>query len=165
MRSAPSAAYIEQTAGRSAARAARRRALRYDKNGMRPPKRTYVLLSLVIVASLAPLYYALLLASSTAADIAQNPIPSLLPQGHLLDNFKRVVSADVDLLHAAWNSVVVSTGTAVAVVLLSVLAGFAFARLRFRGRSVLLLFVVGTMAVPTQLGVVPLFMGSSQLTV
>ena len=41
--------------------------------------------------------------------------------------------------------------------LFSTLAGFAFAKLRFRGRSGLLVFVIATMAVPTQLGVVPLF--------
>jgi len=49
------------------------------------------------------------------------------------------------------------------VVLFSTLAGFAFAKLRFRGRNGLLVFVIATMAVPTQLGVVPLFIAMSQL--
>jgi cellobiose transport system permease protein len=42
--------------------------------------------------------------------------------------------------------------------LFSTLAGFAFAKLRFRGRNVLLLITVGTMMVPTQLGIIPLYM-------
>jgi cellobiose transport system permease protein len=46
---------------------------------------------------------------------------------------------------------------AISVVLLSTIAGFAFAKLRFRGSGPLLLFVIATMAVPTQLGIVPLF--------
>ena len=44
------------------------------------------------------------------------------------------------------------------VVVLSALAGFAFAKLPFRGRNALLLIVIGTMMVPVQLGLVPLYM-------
>jgi cellobiose transport system permease protein len=43
-------------------------------------------------------------------------------------------------------------------VFFSTLAGFAFAKLRFRGRDPLFLFVVATLAVPTQLGIIPLYM-------
>ena len=45
--------------------------------------------------------------------------------------------------------------TACSVVFFCTLAGYAFAKLRFRGRGPLLVFVIATMAVPTQLGVVP----------
>jgi cellobiose transport system permease protein len=37
------------------------------------------------------------------------------------------------------------------------LAGFAFAKLRFRGRNALLLVVIATMMCPVQLGVIPLY--------
>jgi cellobiose transport system permease protein len=49
------------------------------------------------------------------------------------------------------------------VVFFSTLAGYAFAKFRFRGKGPLLIFVVLTIAVPTQLGVVPLFMVMSKL--
>ena len=42
-------------------------------------------------------------------------------------------------------------------VLFSTLAGFAFAKLRFRGRNVLLLMIIATMAIPVQLGLIPLY--------
>ena len=42
-------------------------------------------------------------------------------------------------------------------VLFSTLAGFAFAKLRFRGRNALLLVIVATMAIPVQLGLIPLY--------
>ena len=45
----------------------------------------------------------------------------------------------------------------ISVVIFSTLAGYAFAKLRFKGRERLMIFVIATMAVPTQLGVVPLF--------
>ncbi|GAA0294972.1 MULTISPECIES: carbohydrate ABC transporter permease [Streptomyces] len=153
----PSIPYIEQTSGRGAARAARRRRGRNDGAVRRPGKTTYVILTLVALISIFPLYYALLLASSTSAEVAQNPIPSPIPGGQLADNLTRVFESDIDLPRAVWNSVFVSVTTALAVVLVSTLAGFAFSKLRFKGRAGLLTFVVGTMAVPTQLGVVPLF--------
>lgn len=161
MSTQPSTPYIEQTAGSGAARAARRRR---DRSGTRRPGWvTYVLLSAVVLVSIAPLYFTFLLASSTSAEVAQNPIPSPIPGGQLLDNLRRVFESDINLVEAAWNSFLVSTATAVAVVFLSTLAGFAFAKLRFRGRGGLLAFVVATMAVPTQLGVVPLYVVMREL--
>lgn len=46
---------------------------------------------------------------------------------------------------------------------LCALAGFAFAKMRFRGRNALFLFVVLTMTVPTQLAIVPQYMIISSL--
>jgi cellobiose transport system permease protein len=156
----PSTPYIEQTAGRAAARSARRRRQRAVR---RPGWATYLVLAAVALVSIYPLYYTLLLASSTSAQIAQHPVPSLLPQGHLLDNLRRVFASDIDLPQAVWNSLIVAGATSLAVVFLSTLAGFAFAKLRFKGRAGLLAFVVATMAVPTQLGVVPLFIVMREL--
>ena len=48
-------------------------------------------------------------------------------------------------------------------VITSTLAGWAFAKLRFLGGPALLAFVVATMAVPQQLGVVPLYILFSDL--
>ncbi|MDX2546881.1 carbohydrate ABC transporter permease [Streptomyces sp. WI04-05B] len=159
----PSIPYIEQTSGRGAARAARRRRGRDHGAARRPGWMTYVVLTVVALFSIFPLYYTLLLASSTSAEVAQNPIPSPIPGGHLGDNLVRVFESDIDLPRAVWNSVFVSVTTALAVVFLSTLAGFAFAKLRFKGRAGLLAFVVATMAVPTQLGVVPLFIVMREL--
>ncbi len=50
----------------------------------------------------------------------------------------------------------------VSVLFFSTLAGYAFAKLRFRGRNGLLLFVIATLAVPTQLGIIPLFILMSE---
>src|SRR4029079_5768819 len=42
-------------------------------------------------------------------------------------------------------------------VFFSALAGFAFAKLEFRGRKVLFLLVLATLIVPVQLGLIPLY--------
>lgn len=154
---------IEQTAGKGAARAAARRQARYTQGMRRPTWVTYALLTVFLLISVFPLYYAFLLASSTAADIAKNPVPSVIPQGHFLDNARRVLSADIGFWKAMLNSLIVASLTSLSVVFFSTLAGFAFAKLRFRGRNGLLAFVIGTMAVPTQLGIIPLFIVMAKL--
>ncbi len=162
--SAPSIPVIQQTAGRGAARAAaNRRKSKGAGSDRRPGWITYAILTLVILISAYPLYFAFLLATSDSGTIAQNPIPSLIPRGEFFTNVERVLSADIHFWKALWNSVVVSTVTAVSVVFFSTLAGYSFAKLRFKGRGPLLVFVVATTAVPTQLGIVPLFIVMSEL--
>jgi cellobiose transport system permease protein len=153
---------VEQVAGRGAARAARRRSA-YENGVRRPTWVTYTLLVAVLLASVFPLYYTFLLSSSTAADIAQQPLPSVVPQAHFVENITRVLTADIGFWNAMLNSVIVASVTAVSVVFFATLAGYSFAKLPFRGRSGLLAFVIGTMAVPTQLGIIPLFILMSNL--
>ncbi len=168
--STPSIPVIEQTAGKGAARAARRRS---GKRGgvalaggseRRPGRLTYVLLALFVLISAYPLYFTFLLSSSTAAEVAQHPIPSLIPGGEFFANIQRVFDADIDLVRATGNSLVVAIVTSASVVFFSTLAGYSFSRLRFRGRGPLLVFVIATMAVPTQLGVVPLYIVMRELS-
>lgn len=59
---------------------------------------------------------------------------------------------------ALGNSFLISTIITISVVTFSTLAGYAFAKLRFRGQDGLMVFVIATMAIPTQLGIIPLFM-------
>jgi len=158
-----STAAIEQLAGKGAARAARRRLKGGGGAEARPRWWNYILLGVIIALFAAPLYYTLLLASSDAGTIARNPIPSLLPQGNLWSNIQQVIGSDINFWSALWNSVIVSVVTSVSVVFFATLAGFAFSKLRFRGRRGLLLFVIATMAVPVQLGVIPLFIIMSRL--
>jgi cellobiose transport system permease protein len=159
-----SVASARQLAGAGAGRAAARRRRREVTEGQRRPGWvTYTLLSLVILLSAIPLYYAFLLSASTAGDIARNPIPSPIPQSHFIENVMRVLNSGIGFWGAIGNSVIVSVVTAVSVVFFSTLAGYSFAKLQFRGRNGLLAFVIGTMAVPTQLGIIPLFIIMSNL--
>ncbi|MDT0165824.1 carbohydrate ABC transporter permease [Actinotalea sp. AC32] len=154
---------IRQTAGLGAARAAARRRGVHGGMNRRPGWVTYLLLTVVVLGSFYPIYYAFLLASSDAPTIAQNPVPSLVPGPHLFDNLGRVISSDIRFWESVLNSLVVAVLTSVSVVFFSTLAGFSFAKLRFRGRRKLLVFIIATMAVPSQLGVVPLFIVMREL--
>lgn len=119
---------------------------------------TYVALTAVVLLSIAPLYFMVVMASRANSDILSVP-PPLVPESHLPDNVARVfANDDVQFARALWNTVLVSVVATVAVVVSSALAGFAFAKLRFRGRGVLMIVVVATMMVPVQLGLIPLYM-------
>ncbi|WP_333771454.1 carbohydrate ABC transporter permease [Streptomyces sp. IBSBF 2435] len=115
----------------------------------------YVLLIVAAAISLFPLYWTVVAASHTDTDITQPPTP-LLPGSHLVQNLK-VVWDEVDMTTALINSTIVAGCVAISTVLFATLAGFAFAKLRFRGRNILLMIVVATMTIPPQLSVIPLY--------
>ncbi len=145
---------IAQTVSNQAARSEQRR----RGSGRRPGWLTYTILAIILLISIYPLYYTFLLASSDQITIAQNPIPSLIPGPNFTDNVGKVFSNEnVNLPLALRNSIIISVVTSVSVVFFATLAGYAFSKLRFRGRRGLLIFIIATMAVPTQLGIVPLF--------
>lgn len=121
-----------------------------------PGPLVYGLLIAIVVASAFPLYWSFVVSSSDPSAIG-DATPPLVPGGHLLDNV-RDVFAKSDFWLALGNSLIVSTTVMVANVVLSCLAGFAFSRLRFPGRNTLFLLVIGTVMVPSQLGVIPLYM-------
>jgi len=120
---------------------------------------TYAFLILVALVSLFPLYWSLVVASHDNSAVAASP-PVLTPGNQLWHNLSRLFNSgevNVDFWTALLNTTVVATVVTVAVVLFSSLAGFAFAKLSFRGSKFLLVAVIATMLVPVQLGVIPLY--------
>ena len=116
---------------------------------------TYGLLILAAALSIFPLYWTAVAASHTNHDIAATP-PPFLPNGSIFSNIKLALQ-QAPIGKAIVNSVIVSSCITLGTVLMCTLAGFAFAKLKFRGSGLLLALVIGTMMVPTQLGVIPLF--------
>ncbi|MEU2558796.1 carbohydrate ABC transporter permease [Streptomyces longispororuber] len=119
-------------------------------------KLTYAVLTLFTIGSLFPLVWTAIAASRTNTRLAQTPPPFWFG-GNLFKNLE-IAWTDANMGTALLNTLVVAGTVTVGTVLFSTLAGFAFAKLRFRFRGLLLLLVIGTMMVPPQLSVVPLFM-------
>ncbi|AZZ50121.1 carbohydrate ABC transporter permease [Rathayibacter rathayi] len=142
---ATSAAFPVRRARRGASRAGR-----VDRPGLL----TYGLLSAFILGSTYPLWWSFVVASGSNATRSET-LP-LVPGGNFLANAAQVLTA-IPFWTALLNSVLVSGIITLSVVSFSTLAGYAFAKLRFRGRDGLMIGVVATMAIPTQLGIIPLF--------
>jgi len=118
---------------------------------------TYIALIAAALLSLYPFYYMFIIATRALDAINSTP-PPFTPGSSFFANFGRVLTKpDVNFWLGLRNSVVVCTVITVSVVLTSTLAGFAFAKLRFRGRNALLLTILMTMMIPTQLGLIPLW--------
>lgn len=80
----------------------------------------------------------------------------LWPDQPTLENFTRVFAA---WPVGSWflNSVTITALTTILSVAVSVLGGFAFAKLRWRGRTLVFLLLLATMMIPTQAILVPQF--------
>ncbi|SDN19474.1 carbohydrate ABC transporter permease [Allokutzneria albata] len=120
----------------------------------------YGMLTAFVLGSAFPFYWSFLVASRDSSMLTETA-PSLLPGGNFLANAQRVFDT-VPFWKALGNSVIVAGTVTLTTVLFSSLAGFAFAKLRFRGRDPLFVFVVATLAVPTQLGVIPLYLAMAE---
>ncbi len=123
----------------------------------------YLGLTFAVLMSAGPLLFMAIMASRKNSEILGLP-PPLTLGGELGSNIDRVfANADVTFAKALLNSLMVASTATICVVVTSSLAGFALAKLKFRGRNVMLLFVIGTMMVPVQLGLIPLYMLMSKL--
>jgi len=117
----------------------------------------YLFLGIVMVAAIYPIYWAFTIGSGDQTTITKREILGI-PGGNFIDNALTVINnPTVNFWVAISNSIIVSSIVSVSVVFFSTLAGYAFSKLRFKGRDGLLYFVIATLAVPTQLAVVPLF--------
>jgi cellobiose transport system permease protein len=125
---------------------------------------TRVTLAVAIALSFFPLYWMVVIASRTSSEAASFP-PPIFPGGRLGDNLRTVLTDEsANLVTGLVNSIIVASTVTFGVVLISTLAGFAFAKLRFRGSTVLLGSILLTMTVPLQhIGIVPLYIMMVQL--
>ena len=118
---------------------------------------TYLALSVALFVSAFPLYWMFVIATSTDEAVSSIP-PTVLPGGELLTNLREVFTLEQVYFAASLiNSTIVSTVVTASVLFFTSLAGFAFAKLRFKGRNVLMVVVILTLTVPNQLGVVALY--------
>ncbi|MBW8482274.1 carbohydrate ABC transporter permease [Actinomadura parmotrematis] len=119
---------------------------------------TYLTLIVAVILSIFPIYWMLVVATRTN-DVVSSVPPPILPGGHLGENVQRLFdNEDAYFAKGLLNSFIVAGSVTVSTVFFASLAGFAFAKLRFRGRNALLLTVIATMMIPVQMGIIPLYM-------
>ena len=122
----------------------------------------YAALLIVTFLSIFPFYWMFIVASNGTDEISKIP-PTLLPGPRFFTVISNVYEALPQFNQALLNTVYVGTVVALAQVFFSAIAGFAFAKLNFKGQKFMVLFVILTMMLPSQLGIIPLFIMISQL--
>ncbi len=121
----------------------------------------YAYVSVVAMAMLVPFIWMLSTSLKTQMQARLFP-PVWIPTPFLWDNYVQIWRA-VPLANVLVNSVKISSLVALGQVLSCSLGGFAFARLRFRGRDVLFTIVLATLMVPQQVTLIPTFLVFRQL--
>ena len=117
-------------------------------------------IAFILAWSLVPLYWALNTSLQTDAQMSSKPA-HYVPPTPTLHNYRTLLQGIGDIPNAMRRSTVnifieCSAATIVTVVL-STLAAYAFARMRFRGRGILFYAVLATMAFPAYTTLIPLY--------
>ena len=108
-----------------------------------------------------PLLQMFLASVSPQEELLRYP-PSFIPSHLTLDGFQRLF-AQSDVLLWLGNTVVVSASAIVSNMVLCSLAGYGFARLKFRGRNLGFFGIVATIMIPTQVLMIPTYVMFSRL--
>ena len=124
--------------------------------GRRNPPLFHVLLLLWCLLSVFPLLW-MVGTSLKPTSEGIGGLRSMIPGSPTADNYARV-AALLPLLRNTLNSFIVASAGTAATVFLCSLAGFAFGKYDFPGRDVLFLFLLATMLVPPEVGIVPTFL-------
>lgn len=116
--------------------------------------RTISMLVILLVIAF-PFLWLLISSFKHEKDIISFP-PRIFADSYTLDNYIKVWTT-IPLLDYIKNTVIFAGGTVITSVFFDSLAGYAFARMRFKGKSVLFYFVLLTMMIPFQVFMIPLF--------
>ena len=123
-----------------------------------------VLYGVLIVAallSLIPFYWMIMSSFKPLNDILTIPV-WVVPQHFTLDNYSILLTQTL-FLRSMLNTLVVALSSVALQVFLCSLAGFAFAKYRFRGRSLLFTLVLGTVMIPVSVQLVPNYLLMAKL--
>ncbi len=108
-----------------------------------------------------PLIWMIVSSFMSNAQINQFP-PTIIPDSLHLDGWRTVIG-DSDFPRWFVNSTIVALVTVVSNLVFCSLAGYAFARLRFRGSTLLFLLILVTLIIPFQLTMIPTFIVMDKL--
>ena len=130
----------------------------------RPGLIKQVLLQALCVFILLTVLFPIIWVFSVSLDPLNRSRPdglNLIPAGASFESYRQVIERPtnnpitfVDLLR---NSLIIALGTSIVSVIIGVFAAYAFSRLKFRGREVLMLVILGVLMLPAVATITPLF--------
>ena len=132
-------------------------------NGMRLLTRasTWLIVAIIVVVFVVPYLWMAGSAFKPQADIFRDVSPvtiwTILPRTPTLENFVTVFR-DQNLGRYLMNSTIVAVAQVVGTVMISASAAFALARVAFKGREKVFIFILATFLIPFDAIVIPLFM-------
>jgi multiple sugar transport system permease protein len=114
---------------------------------------TYAVLLLGTIIMVFPFVWMILTSSKTVSESMQVP-PSILPAKIILDNFKDAIDS-LPFVRMYINTGLMILFRVLFAVIFSSMAGYAFAKLKFKGKNLLFGIVVMQMMLPSQIFIIP----------
>ena len=115
----------------------------------------YILCIAVSVIMLFPMYWLFTTSFKTPMNVAKYP-PQWWPNPWTLDNYRELFFKR-PFLRYLWNSVHIAALMTLGVVVFSSLAGYAFAKIRFRGNNFLFMVILCGMMMPIEVTIIPIY--------
>lgn len=115
----------------------------------------YSILILGAISMLAPFLWMLCVSFMGDSQIFSYP-PEFIPHPFIIDNYKHVFSS-MPVFRFFLNSLFVALVTTIFQVLFSSMAGFVFARSKFKHKDFIFFIFLVTMMIPPQVNIIPLF--------
>jgi multiple sugar transport system permease protein len=84
--------------------------------------------------------------------------PNWIPLEFEWDNFSKAVNGPLPLLRNMFNSAFIAIVGTLGILVTAPMAGYAFARLQFRGQNAIFIGLLASMMVPVQVTIIPLFL-------
>lgn len=121
-------------------------------------KRLIVHLLLIVgaVATMIPLLWMLSASFMHPGEATAFP-PRLLPSRVTMENYQALFTR-LNLGKAFFNSMLIAVIATLCSLLFNSMAGYAFAKLHFRGRDRIFAFLIAALAIPAQVAMLPLFL-------
>lgn len=116
----------------------------------------FVVIAAVLIVTLFPLYWILITSFKTYEASISFP-PTFLPEQWSLTGFQKILAIP-EMKRSFLNTVIYSVVGVFFSVLFATMAGFAFAKYRFRGNRVLFLLTLSVVMIPTQVTFIPVFL-------
>lgn len=113
----------------------------------------YVILTVGALVMIFPFVWQLLMSTASHAEVQSIP-PTFVPEKPSLAAYPRVFEV-LPFAHQLWVSVAVTAVRTSGQVILCSMAGYAFARMNFPGRGVILGLILAILMVPSQVFLVP----------
>ena len=117
---------------------------------------SYIVLIVGTVFMMLPFIYMVSTSLKTTIDSYHYP-PALIPNPVVWQNYVDIWKM-APLLNVALNSIKISVLSTLGQVISCSLAAFAFARLRFKGRELIFMFLLATMMIPSQVTLIPTYL-------
>jgi len=119
----------------------------------------YTLLGTIVIIMIFPFVWMVINSFNSEGSILKIPpkiIPDKLFKKDMFENYITVLR-DYNFLRYTLNSFIVTSLASLGQIFTCSMAGFAFARMRFRGKNVVFALLLSTMMIPVQVTIIPEF--------